>query len=122
MRQGDPHPESAGEVRERPDEVFLGETETGEDTFGFVLRVLPAMGGVQRSERGDGIAEMFFEILREIADPQARALADAPAVHRLLAQNQTEQCRLTDAVGADQADAAPRAQSRRGLLEDGPGP
>ena len=84
MRQGDSHPEPAGELRKRPDEVLLGETESGQDAFGFVLRILPVVRGVQHCGTWD-----VLEVLGEIADPQTRAFADPPTVQCLLAQNQS---------------------------------
>ena len=84
MRQGDPHPEPAGELCEGPGEVLLGETKARQDAFGLMLRVQAPMRRIQRSGRGCDIAEMFLEILREVANPQSRALADTPAVQRLL--------------------------------------
>src|SRR5439155_14428547 len=51
VREGDPHAKPTGELRERPGEVFLGKPKAGEEAFGFVLRILSAMGGVQYGGR-----------------------------------------------------------------------
>ena len=62
-----------------------------------------------------------LEVLRQVADPQARAPPDAAAVELLFAEDQPQERRLADAVGADQSDAAARAQVGRGVLEQGLG-
>src|SRR5437867_1246235 len=77
-----------------------------------MLRIQIAAGRVQCRIARDGL-----ESLWKITDPQAWALADATAIQLLLAENQSEECRLANAVGADQSDAASRAQVGRGLFE-----
>ena len=70
------------------------------------------MGGIQHRVAWDA-----FEFLGQIADAQPRALADAAVVEALLAEDQSQERRLADAVRPDQADARARAKMRGRILQ-----
>ena len=114
MGQCDPHAVAARQLVHRTAEVRLAESQPGQNTLGFVLRILVAVRGIQHRFPGDG-----FELLRQIADAQARPLADRAFVRRFLAQESSEERGLAGAVGSDQADSRMRAQVRRGLHQTG---
>ena len=112
MGQCDPHAVAARELVHRTRKIRLAESQPGEDAFGFVLRILVTMRGIERRFPGDGL-----EFLRQIADAQARPLADRAFIRRFLAQDHLKERGLACSVGADQADSRVRAQVRRSPIE-----
>ena len=100
MRQRDPHAVASGQVLDRSREIGFSETQSGENAFGFMLRVQVSVRGIQHGVPGDG-----FQFLREIADAQSRAFADGAFVRRFLAKNHAKERRFSDAVRPDEPDA-----------------
>ena len=77
-----------------------------------MFRIQIAVCGIQHGFSDDG-----FQFLREVADTEARALADAPLIGRFLAQNHPEERCFPSAVGSHEAHTGTGTQVCRGAFE-----